>query len=190
MRTHVLALVTCLFGCSKPGAAPAPVEPAPPVATTPPARPTAPAELSVPDDHKLALVAAARGVQIYECVAEAAGALAWKLHAPRADLFDPAGAKLGTHFGGVDQGLPAGPYWESTDGSRVHGGKPVSVANPGSIALLRLEAADASGTGVLSHVSFIQRLSTTGGVAPEGSCTAGQRTEVTYTAQYYFYTAP
>jgi len=190
MRTLTLALFVGLLGCGKPGTTPEPKTP--PVANPPaPARPTVPAELAVPDDHKLALVASAKGVQIYECVADAGGALAWKLRAPSAELLDEGGAQIGTHFGGVDKNLPPGPYWESTkDGSRVHGGGPVSAPNPGSIPLLRLQAADTSGNGVFSHVSFIHRLATTGGVAPTGECTAGKRSEVPYTAQYYFYNAP
>ena len=187
MRTFTLALMTCLLGCGNKGATPEPKTPPP---ATPPARPTVPAELAVPDDHKLALVASARGVQIYECVADG-GAPACKLHAPSAELFDEGGAQIGTHFGGVDKNLPPGPYWESSkDGSRVHGASPVSAPNAGSIALLRLQAADTSGTGVFSHVSYIHRLATTGGVAPAGDCEAGKRTEVPYTAQYYFYNAP
>jgi hypothetical protein len=171
-------------GCAKPGAAPRSAgEPAL-------VRPGVPAELAVPDDHKLAVVASARGVQIYECATDASGAPAWKLHAPRADLFDASGAQIGIHYGGVDKGLPPGPYWEAKDGSRVHGQSPVSAPNPGSIPLLRLQAADATGTGVLSRVSYVHRLATTGGVAPAEACTAGQSTEVAYTAQYYFYTAP
>ncbi len=154
-------------------------------------RPTVPAALAVPEDHKLVVKAMARGVQVYECVADPQGALTWKLHAPRAELFDDDGTQIGVHFGGIDKNLPAGPYWESvSDASRVHGGSPATVPNPGSIALLRLTAADTSGNGVFSHVSFIQRLATRGGVAPEGACTAGKQTEVPYTAAYYFYTAP
>jgi len=149
--------------------------------------PTVAAELAVPAANKLTYMAAAKGVQIYECAADAGGALAWKLHAPRADLVDGAGTTVAAHFGGVDKNLPAGPYWQSTDGSRVHGAKPVSVPNPGSIPLLRLEAGDTFGTGVFSKVAFIQRLETTGGVAPSGACTAGKTTEVPYTAKYYFY---
>jgi hypothetical protein len=152
--------------------------------------PTVAAELAVPEANKLTYMAVAKGVQIYECAADASGALAWKLHAPRADLVDDAGTTIATHFGGVDKNLPAGPYWQSTDGSRVHGAKPVSVPNPGSIPLLRLEAADTFGTGVFSKVAFIQRLETTGGVAPSGACTAGKTTEVPYTAKYYFYSTP
>lgn len=147
--------------------------------------PTVPAELAIPAGPKLTFVAAAKGVQIYEC---ADGA--WKLHAPRADLIDATGAPIASHFGGVDKGLPPGPYWEAPDGSRVHGAKPASVPNPGSIPLLRLEAADTSGTGVFAKVAFIQRLDTTGGAAPAGACDAGKQVEVRYTAKYYFYSKP
>ena len=113
-----------------------------------------------------------------------------ELHAPRADLFDQSGAPIGTHFGGIDKRLPAGPYWEANDGSRVHGAEPASAPNPGAIPLLRLAAADTFGNGMFARVSFIQRLATSGGVAPEGACEGGKQAEVAYTAQYYFYTAP
>jgi hypothetical protein len=195
-----LMLMMCMLGCAKQGAGTAPKdvsEPGKPPASMGMApggsglvAPTVAAELAIPEGPKLTYMAVAKGVQIYECAADASGALAWKLHAPRADLVDDAGTQLATHFGGIDKGLPAGPYWESKDGSRVHGAKPVSVPNPGSIALLRLEAADTSGTGVFSKVAFIQRLDTTGGVAPAGACTAGKTTEVPYTAKYYFYSTP
>jgi hypothetical protein len=152
------------------------------------ARPEVPAAIAVPEGNLPALLVEARGVQIYECAANDAGALAWKLHAPRADLFDTSGAQMGIHYGGVDKSLPPGPYWESTkDGSRVHGGDPANVPNPGSIALLRLKAVDTNGEGAFSKVTYIHRLKTTGGVAPEGACTTGQTVEVPYTATYYFY---
>ena len=195
MRTQQLALVACLLGCggkqgestepkdvSKPG-----IMAHPPMALV---APTVPSEITVPEGHKLTFMAVAKGVQIYECAADAGGALAWKLHAPRADLVDDGGTVVATHFGGVDKNLPPGPYWQAEDGSRVHAGKPASVPNAGSIPLLRLEAADTSGTGVFSTVKFVHRLDTTGGVAPAGACTAGKTTEVAYTAKYYFYTAP
>ncbi|HEY0190093.1 MAG TPA: DUF3455 domain-containing protein [Kofleriaceae bacterium] len=150
------------------------------------ARPQVAPELAVPDAAKLVLVANARGVQIYECAPDG-----WKLHAPRADLLDDAGVAIGQHYGGVDRGKPAGPWWEAKDGSSVHGANPASVANPGSIPLLRLDGSGATFTGdggLLSSVAFIQRLATTGGVAPAGACAAGQTSEVPYTATYYFYT--
>ena len=194
MTARYLALL-CLLGCAKQGAAPAAEAPAGqpgPAAAGDAAlvAPSAPAELAVPEGNSLTFKAAAKGVQIYECAADASGALAWKLHAPRADLLDAGGAVVGSHFGGVDKSLPPGPYWEAKDGSRVHGAKPASVPNPGSIPLLRLEAADTSGTGALAKVAFIQRLDTTGGAAPAGACEAGKTTEVPYTANYYFYSKP
>lgn len=200
MRARTMMLVLCAAGCAK-SAAPGPNEPAGgagggpsgPSGMAPPAglvAPTVPADLAIPEGNKLTFMAVARGVQIYECTADSVGALAWKLRAPRADLLDDSGAVVATHFGGVDKGLPAGPYWEAKDGSRVHGAKPASVPNPGSIPLLRLEAADTSGSGVFARVAFIQRLDTTGGAAPAGACEAGKQTEVPYTAKYYFYSKP
>lgn len=201
MRMQRWALVTCLVGCATQGVTSEPQmaglgetvhSTARMTAHVPvhAARPAVPAEIAVPEDHKIVLVALARGVQIYDCVAEPGDVLAWKLHAPRAELFDDAGMLIGTHFGGVDKDLPPGPYWESKDGSRVHAGKPASAPNTGSIPLLRLEADETSGIGVFSKVSFVQRLDTTGGGAPEGACTTGKPTEVPYTATYYFYAAP
>ena len=182
MRVRSTALLLCTVGCATQGAPP--TNPGHHTVLVPP---TVPPELAVPQGHKLTFRASGEGVQIYECAADASGALAWQLHAPRADLFDDCGAVIGRHFGGVDEGLPAGPYWEANDGSRMHGANPVSVPNPGSIPLLRLEAADTSGTGVFSKVTFVQRLDTTGGVAPAGACEARARIEVSYTATYYFY---
>jgi hypothetical protein len=187
----VLFLAACAHGAD-PASSPSPA--GPPMTATQPAalvRPTVAPELAVPDAAKLVLAASARGVQIYECAADTSGAPVWKLHAPRAELLDPSGVVIGGHFGGVDQGLEAGPWWEAKDGSRVHGARPASVPNPGSIPLLRLEGSGAAFTGdggLLSYVAFIQRLDTTGGAAPAGACTAGQKTEVPYTAKYYFYT--
>jgi hypothetical protein len=152
--------------------------------------PAVPPALAIPAGPTLTFVAAARGVQIYDCATAPGAPPTWTLHAPRADLLDPSGATVGSHFGGVDRGLPPGPYWEAKDGSRVHGANPVSVPNPGSIPLLRLEAADTSGTGVFSKVAFIQRLDTTGGAAPAGTCDPGKQIEVPYTANYYFYSKP
>jgi hypothetical protein len=57
----------------------------------------------------------ARGVQIYECRADAAapGGAAWSFVAPQATLFDARGAEIGTH--------DAGPHWRAADGSRLLG---------------------------------------------------------------------
>lgn len=196
MRARWMALLLCLAGCPKP---PPPPPPGGGSQTGSGATdggqgalvvPSVPPALAIPAGPTLTFVAAARGVQIYDCATAPGTPPTWTLHAPRADLLDASGATVGSHFGGVDRGLPPGPYWEAKDGSRVHGANPVSVPNPGSIPLLRLDAADTSGTGVFSKVAFIQRLDTTGGVAPASACDAGKQIEVPYTATYYFYSKP
>ena len=148
-------------------------------------RPAVPETITVDEGHEVAFVGHATGAQIYECAADAT----WKLRAPRAVLTDDADdTPFVDHFGGIDAELPAGPYWRSLrDGSRVHAGNAISSPNPGTIALLRLQVLDSAGNGILSRVSFLQRLATSGGVAPAGPCAAGERREVPYTADYYFY---
>jgi hypothetical protein len=151
-------------------------------------RPEVPEAIAVPEDMRVASVGHATGVQIYECAPDAAQMLTWRLRAPRAELFD-GDRMLATHFGGVDVGSPAGPYWRSVaDGSTVRGGNAVSAPNPGNIPLLRLDVLDVAGEGMFSRVAFIHRLATVGGVGPTGACpSADARMEVPYASDYYFY---
>ncbi len=92
------------------------------------------------------------------------------------------------------------PSWRSpTDGSTVWGAKSASVAagsdpacpNRGSIACLLLKAVATSSQhrspGLFSRTTFIQRLQTIGGSAPDAACTAGQVALVPYQATYLFY---
>ena len=76
--------------------------------------------VQVPDKIKgaanesLVMIAAAKGVQIYECRASRdAGTADWAFVAPEADLFDTSGRKIGRHY--------AGPRWEALDGSTIEG---------------------------------------------------------------------
>jgi len=137
-------------------------------------------------DESLAMIVPARGVQIYECreSKDKPGEYGWAFVAPEADLYDRSGSrKIGKHF--------AGPQWESADGSRVQGTTKEHVDAPeaGSIAWLLLSAKSTGAQGVFSDVTSVQRLSTTGGVAPQNCFAAesGQRLRVAYTADYYFY---
>ena len=118
-----------------------------------------------------------------------AGAItySWVLKGPDAKLYDASGAQVGTH--GI------GPEWTSSDGSVVNGTKVEQVnapaATPAAIPWLLLRASSTTGTGVFSNVTYVQRLNTTGGVAPATGCdasTSGTDTSVAYTADYYFYT--
>jgi hypothetical protein len=151
-----------------------------PAALTPP---DAPANIQAPAGATLALRLGADGAQIYTCKADAAGAFAWALKAPDAKLYDDQCALVGTHF--------AGPTWKWTgDDSSVVGMKVAESASPGTIPWLLLKAASTSGQGMMSAISYVQRVNTTGGVAPATGCdasTAGAEVSVPYTANYYFY---
>src|SRR5262245_39190523 len=73
---------------------------------------------NIPDNLKpganesVAIVVAAKGVQVYECrqAKDQTETYAWTLVGPEAELFDAGGKKVGNHY--------AGPHWEATDGSK------------------------------------------------------------------------
>jgi hypothetical protein len=153
------------------------------------AAPTADPSLSVPAGQVLVHKMAARGHQIYVCQ-EKAGVFAWTFVAPSALLFDTHTPfdMLGAHY--------VGPSWRSSDdGSTVTGSVLTKVAAPvaGAIPWLLLQATGHTGTGLFSNVSFIQRVNTSGGVAPATTCDLAHRNQSTfvdYTADYYFYASP
>src|SRR5207237_67087 len=121
---------------------------------------------------------------IYECRAGQNGAFEWTLRAPEATLYDKGGAKAGTHY--------AGPTWQLDDGSTIVGKKAASAPSPaGSIPWLRLVASGHGPVdGRLKTATSVQRLATTGGVAPAEGCdarAAGSEARVPYTADYFFY---
>jgi hypothetical protein len=147
-----------------------------------------PARLKPGADESLALIVPAKGVQIYECRAkkDGAGQYEWAFVAPEADLFDARGAKIGKHY--------AGPRWEATDGSRILGTTKERAEAPRADAIpwLLLAAKSDGPTGSFSKVTSVQRLNTVGGVAPGAGCSqtnAGAVGRVSYTADYYFFTA-
>ena len=118
------------------------------------------------------------GTQTYKCT----GGIFTGASTPEAQLVGTGGRIH--HFGG--------PSWQSErDGSLVTATKvePVSPRT-GTIPELLLKVAGHSGTGVLSKADYINRLYTSGGVAPTTSCTAGQTVKVSYKAVYVFWDAP
>ncbi|GAA0577672.1 hypothetical protein GCM10010172_73080 [Paractinoplanes ferrugineus] len=86
----------------------------------------------------------------------------------------------------------AGPSWQSLrDQSLVTAGKVNDgVAKAGSIPELLLKINSHTGTGILSKADYINRLFTSGGAKPAGSCTPGQVAKVRYGAVYVFWDAP
>lgn len=147
-----------------------------------------PAKLRPSANESLALIAPAKGVQIYECRAKGdqAGQYEWAFVAPEADLFDARGAKIGKHY--------AGPNWESTDGSKIVGTVKERADAPRSDAIpwLLLTSRSAGSSGAFSKITSVQRVNTVGGVAPKQGCSqrnVGAIGRVNYTADYYFFTA-
>lgn len=130
-------------------------------------------------NESLAMIAAAKGVQVYECHAGA-----WAFIAPEAELFDAGGKTVGRHYGG--------PSWEAADGSKVVGTVKAraDAPAPNAIPWLLLGAKSVGPEGTFSKVTSVQRVATAGGMAPAGGCAEeGGRARVAYTADYYFYTA-
>src|SRR6266478_3305890 len=120
--------------------------------------------------ESLAMIIAARGVQIYECRArkDQPGAYEWAFVAPEADLFDGRGRKVGRHY--------AGPHWESVDGSKILGTVKERAEAPvaGAIPWLLLTAKSVGPDGAFSRITSVQRVNTRGG-APPSRCSGDER---------------
>ena len=143
-----------------------------------------PSALQPPFGYTVAFTAKASGVQIYKSTAENGAALKWTFVAPLAELNAPGQAIY--HY--------AGPSWEAVDGSRIvrDTNTPV-VTLPAKQAatdipwLLIKVTADAT-PGLLSRTGYVQRISTSGGVAPATPpVREGTTVGVPYTATYVFY---
>jgi hypothetical protein len=121
----------------------------------------------------------AEGAQLYECKAGADGKLAWAFREPIAALMED-GKTVGRHY--------AGPSWEYSDGSVVVGKMAGSApgATAADIAWLKLDVASRRGSGVLTPVTTVQRINTTGGKL-DGACDkAGTWRSMPYSADYVF----
>jgi hypothetical protein len=153
-----------------------------------PPAPAVPSEIAAPAGNKVFLVGHAVGVQIYSCNATSNG-FRWGFVAPRADLYDDNGKLITTHF--------AGPTWRAKDGSYVVGQRVDGVTVDATAIPWLLLSASSTTPGPdgdrLVETTFIQRIATTGGLAPPAAdcndSTAGTTEEVPYTADYYFWKA-
>ena len=131
------------------------------------------------------MIVPAKGVQMYECRAKQdQSGYEWAFVAPEAELFDVRGNRIGRHY--------AGPHWESTDGSKIVGSAKARADAPvaGAIPWLLLGAKSVGTQGLFSKVTSVQRVNTTGGVAPLDGCSqaaTGTPARVPYTADYYFF---
>jgi hypothetical protein len=149
--------------------------------------PTVPSAIDVPPSAKLLHHFRAEGTQNYTCTSSggASPTYAWSAAVPDASLYDSCNNKVIKHS--------AGPTWSwLADTSAIKGVKIASSDVANAIPQLLLSAMSTGGAGELSNVKFVQRLDTTGGVAPgAGDCSASTVDtvkKVPYTATYYFYT--
>jgi hypothetical protein len=136
-------------------------------------------DVQVPSGNIVAFHVYARGTQIYRWNGT------WVFVAPSAMLFADANynGQVGIHY--------AGPTWESNSGSKVVATRlePCSP-EPTAIPWLKLQTVSTEGPGIFSSVTYIQRVNTTGGLAPTApGSSIDAVVEVPYTAEYYFYRA-
>jgi hypothetical protein len=184
--------------------------------------PTTPSAVTPPAENSVFLLGHAVGTQGYVCLPTIAGAstTSWTVNPsrPEATLFVNAFGRyveVITHFLSPDTNpnqsapnpLPFGSAtWQSSfDTSKVWGqtlqsipaGSDPSCPNPGAIACLLLQSIGTetgpAGGNFLTRTTFVQRLNTQGGSAPDTGCSlpadVGKQTLVPYTADYYFYEA-
>jgi len=171
--------------------------------------PSVPPNLVVPEGNHLVLKGRAAGSQNYVCTL-VGSAPTWMFVGPQATLFVDLSwpiqqsRQVATHFfsSNPEEAGTTRPTWQSSmDSSRVWGNAietstdPQYVA-PGAIPWLLVKAVgtqygDNYGT-ILSLTTYIQRVNTSGGMAPSTPCdesSFGQLVLVPYTADYYFYRA-
>lgn len=145
-----------------------------------------PAAVQVPAGHKVASETVGTGEITYECraKADAKDQMEWVFAGPKAVLKDRQGKQVGTYYG-----PPA--TWEAADGSKLTGTQvAVAPAGAGNLPYQLVKANPAMGAGAMTGVAYIQRTALKGGVAPQKPCTqAGQRSQVSYQADYIFWKA-
>jgi hypothetical protein len=177
-------------------------------AVTPP--PT-PADIQVPAGNTVFLRGHGLGTQNYICLPSGSG-FAWTFFAPQATLFftftlfgNNIEQQIITHFlshNPSESGTPRATWQNSFDSSAVWGKSMASSTDPkfvasGAIPWLLLQVVGAqpgpTGGNLLTQTTFIQRLNTSGGIAPSTGCTestkVGDKVLVPYTADYFFYRA-
>ncbi len=156
--------------------------------------PDAAPSLAVPDGGgNLLLHAAGTGTQNYTCESSMNDAgvtsYAWTFVGPVATLDDCTQTLIGHHF--ASEAGAGAPEWQTLDDSFIIG-KAIVKFDAGSSAVpwLLVQETSNGGNGTIASTLYVQRLFTTGGVAPSTTCdgtNVNTTTDVAYTADYYFY---
>jgi hypothetical protein len=172
--------------------------------------PPVPDNIRILEGNRAFLVGHAIGTQNYSCLpagVDAAGQprFAWTLFTPQATLFGDNLKEVTTHYFSPNpfaDGIVRATWQDSKDTSTVWGkvvpgdsSTDAAFVAPGAIAWLRVTVVGAedgpTGGGTLTPTTFIQRVNTSGGVAPSSGCASsmdvGNQAFVPYTADYFFY---
>lgn len=173
--------------------------------------PKVPANLEVPSGNTVFLAGRAQGTQNYVCLPAPSG-VAWTFFNPQATVFFDAKLfgiaidhQILTHFlsPNPSENNTARVTWQSSDDSSAVWGKTLQTStDPGyvtarSIPWVLLQAVGTkvgpTGGDTMAQTTYVQRLNTAGGVAPQTGCAdaanIGATTLVPYTADYFFYKA-
>jgi uncharacterized protein DUF3455 len=165
------------------------------------ARQTAvPANLEVPAGHEAFLTARAEGTQSYICLQDQG--FAWTFWGPQATLFE-ADQQIISHYlsaNPAENGTARATWQHSSDSSTVWAAAVANSTDPNYVApgaipwlLLRVRGTQPGPTGgtTLTGTSYIQRVNTSGGIAPDSGCKSaqdvGKKALVPYTTDYVFY---
>ena len=173
-------------------------------ATGHPVPPPVPPDLQVPAGNEAFREGHAAGTQNYICL-PSGSSFTWTLFGPQATLFNDHDRQFITHFlspNPDESGMARATWQHSRDTSTVWAMAIASSSDPnfvepGAIPWLLLQVVGTepgpTGGGRLTRTTFIQRLDTSGGIAPltgcAGSGDVGNRALVPYTADYFFYKA-
>jgi len=173
--------------------------------------PPVPDRIQVPEGAKAFLVGHAIGTQNYICLPSGAG-FKFVLFTPEATLFGDDEKQIITHYFSPNlspippeiEGTIRATWQDSHDTSTVWASATGAATNstdpqfvqPGAVAWLRLEVVGRQGGPIgsneLGPTTFIQRVNTSGGLAPSDGCSSladvGKQAFQPYTADYFFYT--
>ena len=165
--------------------------------------PSVPVDIQVPPGNQVAFVGHAVGTQNYVCVPADDG-FKFVLFTPQATLVGDDDQQLTTHYfspNPLEGGTIRATWQDSRDtsavwGKAIHSSSDPDFVAPGAIAWVLLQQVGTSdgprGSDWLTATTFVQRVNTTGGVAPSNGCSSstdvGGQAFVPYGADYVFYT--
>jgi hypothetical protein len=162
-----------------------------------------PANLRVPDGNNMMFSAHAVGTQNYVCLPGKTGGFAWTLYGPDAVLHaEKSGEAIGVHILSPDASGAAHPSWQGLDGSRAQATATANSSEKpfvadGAVPWLLLKVSGTTpphgkrATYPFATATYVQRIHTTGGIAPAAGCAVagdvGAKALMPYEADYVFY---